>query len=119
MLPEFVCNFLATLTHPPWTKALRRDLHMTLEGEERIPFSFYVRPSPATAGSSCQTTSFSHYNALPSELQVYILTFCSAPTLFQLMKVSSGLRADVGKLFWADPEAYSSKVATPATSTAT
>ena len=106
MLPEFTCNFLTTLAHPPWTAALRRNVYMTLEGEERIPFSLYVQPDSAAAGSSCQATSFVCFNALPDELKLRILSFCSASTLFQLMRVSSGLRTEASKLFWAHPNAY-------------
>jgi hypothetical protein len=106
MLPEFTCNFLATLAHPPWTTALRRNVYMTLEGEERTPFSLYVQPSSAIVGSLSQTTLFLHFNALPDELQLRVLTFCPASTLFQLMRVSSSLRTEASKLFWAHPDAY-------------
>ena len=106
MLPEFTCNFLATLAHPPWTEALKRNLYITQEGEERMPFSLYVQSKPVLEGPFCQPTSFSHYNLLPVELQLRILTFCSASTLFQLMRVSSRIRAEASKLFWAYPGAY-------------
>ncbi|KAH6615284.1 hypothetical protein C7974DRAFT_403617 [Boeremia exigua] len=105
MLPEFACNFLATLAHPPWTTALRRDLYMTVEGEEQTPFSLYVQSSPTRTGSFCQTTSLSRFSMLPPELQFRILTFCPASTLFQLMRVSSMLRTEASKLFWAHSDA--------------
>ena len=105
MLPEYTCNFLATLAHPPWRTALRRTLHMTLEGEERTLFSYYVQPSSAQAASWSHTTFFP-FKALPDELQLRVLGFCSASTLFQLMRVSSWLRTEASKLFWAHPGAY-------------
>ncbi|XP_014562180.1 hypothetical protein COCVIDRAFT_84881 [Bipolaris victoriae FI3] len=77
MLPEFICNFLATLAHPPWTNAIRHNNNQLLR-----------------------------FNTLPAELQLRVLTLCSASTLFQLMRVSSGLRKEASKLFWAHPDAY-------------
>jgi hypothetical protein len=106
MLPEFTCNFLATPAHPPWTTAPRRNLYMNLDGEEQTPFSLYVQPSSSVVESLCEATLFLHFNALPEELQLRVLTFCSASTLFQLMRVSSGLRLEASKLFWAYPDAY-------------
>jgi hypothetical protein len=106
MLPEFTCNFLATLAHPPWTAVPKHNIYMTIEGEEQFPFSVYVQPKPVSEGPIRQPTSFSYFNALPIELQLHILTFCSASTLFQLMRVSSGIRVKASKLFWAYPRAY-------------
>ncbi len=79
---------------------------MTTKGEERFPFSVYVQPKPVSKGPIRQPASFSHFNALPVELQLHILTLCSASTLFQLMRVSSGIRVEASKLFWAYPGAY-------------
>jgi hypothetical protein len=78
---------------------------MTLSGEERTPFALYVQPSAtgSSTGSSCQNSLFSLFNALPAELQLRVLTFCSASTLFQLMRVSSSLRIEASKLFWGHP----------------
>jgi hypothetical protein len=73
---------------------------MTHAGEERIPFHFHVLPS------AVQSSSFSLFNKLPAELQLRILGLCSAPSLFQLMRVSSALRIEGAKLFWADPYTY-------------
>lgn len=106
MLPEFTCNFLATLAHPPWPAALRRNLYLTREGEERTPFHLYVRSRPILEGPCGQPVSFPCLTALPVELQLRILTFCSASTLFQLMRVSSSIRAEASKLFWAYSSAY-------------
>lgn len=106
MLPEYIPNFLATLAHPPWTEPLRHHLYMTLSGEQRTPFALYVQPSATSTNSICQNSLFILFNALPAELQLRILTFCSASTLFQLMRVSSSLRVEARKLFWAHPDAY-------------
>ncbi|KAF2844275.1 hypothetical protein T440DRAFT_27683 [Plenodomus tracheiphilus IPT5] len=106
MLPEFIPNFLATLSHPPWNKALQHNLHMTIEGEKRTPLSSYVQPSSSIIGSSSPTALFPYFNVLPDELQVHILTYCSSSTLFQLMKLSSALRTEASKLCWANTEAY-------------
>ena len=40
------------------------------------------------------------------EIQLHILAMCSTSTLFQLMHVSSKLRIEVSKLFWAKGDAY-------------
>ncbi|XP_014562439.1 hypothetical protein COCVIDRAFT_32903 [Bipolaris victoriae FI3] len=45
-------------------------------------------------------------STLPAELQFHVLTFCSASTLFQLMRVSSSLRKEAQKLFWAYSDTY-------------
>ena len=108
MFPQYVCNLLATLRHPPWTEELNWNLHMTMEGEERIPFHSYVRPSGApTCMPTCDDiSSIPQFSALPAELQLRILSFCSASTLFQLMRVSSALRIEASKLFWGNVDAY-------------
>jgi hypothetical protein len=78
---------------------------MTLDGEERIPFHSYVQSNVVQPRSSSQTSSFPDFNQLPTELQLRILTFCSAPTLYQIMRTSM-LRIEAAKLFWADPNTY-------------
>jgi hypothetical protein len=50
--------------------------------------------------------SFPQFSLLPTELQFYILSFCSPRILFQVMRVSSPLRLEASKLFWAHSEAY-------------
>jgi hypothetical protein len=79
---------------------------MTLEGERRIPFYSYVQPRRTTAALAGQGVLFRCFSALPLELQIRILTLCSARTLFQMMQVSSVLRAEACKVFWANPNAY-------------
>ncbi|KAF2185367.1 hypothetical protein K469DRAFT_708149 [Zopfia rhizophila CBS 207.26] len=106
MFPEYVCNLLATLRYPPWTKELNWGLHMTMEGEERIPFHSYVQPGTASTCFPGQISSMPQFSTLPVELQLRILSFCSARTLFQVMRVSSALRIEASKLFWANPDAY-------------
>jgi hypothetical protein len=106
MLPEFVPNFHATLSHPPWTKELRWGLHMTIAGEEQVPFHSYVQRRPTAASVPRYISSFPYFSILPTELQNHVLSFCSAQTLFQIMQVSSTLRTEASKLFWSSPTAY-------------
>ncbi|USP76450.1 hypothetical protein yc1106_03724 [Curvularia clavata] len=73
--------------------------------EKRTPFHLLIRPSPSIPCGQNQPT-LARFCTLPAELQVYILTFCSADTLFQLMDVSSALRLEASKIFWADPTLY-------------
>lgn len=78
---------------------------MTDDGEERIPFHLYVQSNAVQPRSSSQTSSFPALNRLPAELQLRILTFCSPPTLYQIMRTSA-LRTEAAKVFWADPNTY-------------
>jgi hypothetical protein len=106
MVPEFVPNFLATLSHPPWTREIRWGLRVTLHGEERVPYSSYIQHPSVTFSTRDPVASFTHFRLLPAELQIQILSFCSPCMLFQIMQVSSALRLKASKLFWAHPEAY-------------
>jgi hypothetical protein len=103
MLPEFVCNLTATLPRPPWRKGIDWDLHTTKEWEQRIPFCSYVK---LCAVANRQAFSFPQFTTLPAELQIHILAFCSASTLFQVMRVSSTLRVEASKLFWTISSAF-------------
>lgn len=105
-MEELACNFLASLAHPPWANPLQRKLYLSYEGEERVPFALYVQPHATTSGSQCQDSPSLAWSTLPTKLQLHVLTFCSIPTLFQLMHVSSILRKEAGKLFWGHPGAY-------------
>jgi hypothetical protein len=100
MLKQKTCNLLTTIPRPPWIKPLNWNLHVTFDGEERIPFHLFVHTRAAA------TLLFPQFGKLPTELQFRILAFCSAPTLFQAMRVSSRLRTEAIKLFWADPNTY-------------
>ncbi|KAI9661805.1 MAG: hypothetical protein M1821_009044 [Bathelium mastoideum] len=106
MLPQMVCNLLDTLSKPPWAKPLNWDLHMTVDGEEVIPFHLHVQHDAIEPTFPFQISSFPQFNKLPPELQLRVLSFCSACTLFQVMRVSSTLRIEAAKLFWADPNTY-------------
>lgn len=108
MRPEFACNLLETLPLPPWKEELNWGLHTTRKWEKRIPFSYYVQPTTSTITNSFrgQATSFHRFSTLAAELQLRILSVCPASTLFQLMHVSSTLRTEASKLFWANPGAY-------------
>ncbi|KAF5851838.1 hypothetical protein GGP41_000580 [Bipolaris sorokiniana] len=99
MTPEITCNLLATLAHPPWTKALRQNVYMTLYGEERTPFGLYIQPSGTTTDFLYPNKQLLRFNTLPAELQFQVLTFCSASTLFQLMRVSFSLRKEAYTYF--------------------
>lgn len=76
---------------------------MTVDKEDQTPFPLYVQPD---AAYTLHISPFPQFVQLPSEIQFHILTFCSAPTLFQIMRVSSVLRIEAAKLFWADPNTY-------------
>lgn len=108
MLPEFSCNLLEALPLPPWKGKLDWSLHTTRKWERRIPFPSYVRRTTSTTTDSLkeQTTVFLRFTSLPVELQLRIFGFCSACTLFQLMHVSSAVRIEASKLFWANPATY-------------
>jgi hypothetical protein len=106
MLPEFVPNFLATLSYPPWTEKLRWGLRFTVAGEEQVPFHSYVQGRSTETSMPLHDSTFPQFSTLPTELQNHILFMCSARTLFQVMQVSSALRAEASKLFWSNPGAY-------------
>jgi hypothetical protein len=105
MLPQFICNLIATLSYPPWTRELDWDLHTTIEWEKRVPFHAYVQRDAIAPGTSKQGSLFPQFNALPAELQLRILALCPPNTLFQVMRASSLLRVEASKLFWANPKA--------------
>ena len=90
--------FTMSVTHAiqkaPWTKPLNWDLHTNPYGEPCIPFSLYVRSERTTS-----YTALPGFWILPTELQIRILFFCDAPTLFQLMQVSTAMRVEAKKLF--------------------
>jgi hypothetical protein len=106
MRRQAVCNLLTTLSYPPWTKGLDRTVYMTPDGEERIPFHDYIKPTGLSTDTPRDSATLWAFNRLPAELQLHILTMCSASTLFQLMRVSSKLRTEASKLFWAKENAY-------------
>jgi hypothetical protein len=112
MLPEHVCNLVATLSGPSCKTPLNWNLHMTSEGEEQFPFHQHVRSERAGEVFKPQDSSRSLRNLptklqLPTELQWRVMDFCAdRATLWQLMHTSSGLRAEASKRFWADPHTY-------------
>jgi hypothetical protein len=108
MRPEFSCNLADALPLPPWENELDWSLHITQKWEKRIPFSSYVQPTASATTNSLQreAASFPQFSTLAAELQLRILGVCPASTLFQLMHVSSTLRPEASKLFWANPSAY-------------
>lgn len=105
MLPLFACNLLTATSLPPWKEGLDWGLYTTLEWEKRVPFHAYVCNSPTLTPADRRIYSFPQFSKLPSELQLRILALCPAHTLFQWMHVSSNLRIEASKLFWATPNA--------------
>jgi hypothetical protein len=99
MRRQAICNLLTTLSYPPWTKGLDRAVYMTPDGEERIPFYAYIQPTGVGTNTLQHSTTLWAFRQLPAEIQLHILTMCSASTLFQLMRVSSKLRTEASKLF--------------------
>jgi hypothetical protein len=106
MRPTLVPNLISLLSYPPWKEGLNWDLYATRMWEKRIPFHSYVYPDAVPDYLLGQVLSCTQFGALPAELQFRILAFCSANTLFQLMHVSSTLRREASKLFWANSKAY-------------
>lgn len=105
MWAQSVCNLLNTLCMPPWTTPLDWSLHITFNGEERIPFHIYVQCGSVQPYSSSQISSFPGFQRLPTELQLRILALCTAPSLIQTMRIPM-LRVECEKLFRADPNTY-------------
>ena len=83
-----------------WKRSLDFGLHSTHEGELQVPFPRHVRPAHPT---TTLEASFEQYTKLPAELQLQVLQFCDAATLFQLMHTSRSTRAEARKLFFSDP----------------
>jgi hypothetical protein len=106
MLPPFACFLAATLASSARQKELDWNLHTTQSWEKRIPFASYVQPSTAPNWLLQQASAVPQFSTLPVELQFRILSFCCAPTLFQIMHVSSTLRTEASKLFWSKSNAY-------------
>jgi len=100
-----VGNLLNLLPRPPWTQPLDWDLGMNWGGEKRVFFPAYVRHRDGNNTSNPSPTEFSSFERLPTELQLRILSCCSIPTLWQLMRTSSMLRIESSKLFWGHPDA--------------
>jgi hypothetical protein len=103
MYPPHSCNLAAMLSYPG---DLDWSLCMTREWEKRTPFYSYVRLDPAAYSISGQTSLFPGFSKLPAELQIRVLSYCPARTLFQVMRVSSMLRVEAAKFFWANPDAW-------------
>jgi hypothetical protein len=111
MLPENARNLMATLSYPPWKEEMDWSLLTTIKWEKRVTFHAYVSHSYVATRlrrqDLCgQVSSFPQFNTLPVELQLRVLALCPAHTLFQLMHVSSTLRTEASKLFWAIPNAF-------------
>ncbi|KAG9386030.1 hypothetical protein A1F94_002780 [Pyrenophora tritici-repentis] len=84
------------------TDTINEDVYATRYGETYIPFSAHIRPAPTPQTGS----EFHPFLRLPSELQLYTLSFCDNAILFKLMQVCSMLREEAGKLFWKQPDVW-------------
>ncbi|KAF2014164.1 hypothetical protein BU24DRAFT_423200 [Aaosphaeria arxii CBS 175.79] len=76
-----------------------------MDGEERIPFHSYITYEDAPPYTSSQAALLSRFTQLPTELQLRVLDFCSAPTLYRMMHISM-LRNEAAKRFWSQPDTY-------------
>lgn len=85
-----------------WKRPLDFSLHGTFYGELFSPFSSYVRQT----GWSKSNESIGQYACLPTELQLKILQFCDAATLFRLMHTSRNMRVEARKLFFSNPRVW-------------
>ncbi len=107
MRPESASNLIEALSYLPPDAEPDWSLCMTRQWEMRVPFGSYVRPDTVgTARGPQHDPLFPQFNNFPAELQLQILQRCSIDMLYQLMRVSSTLRAEASKLFWANPNAY-------------
>jgi hypothetical protein len=104
MLPAFACNLIATLPYPPWKKEQDWGLLTTQAWEKRVPFHTFVRHRSFATYTHGQVSLFPQFKKLPTEIQLRVLALCPAHTLFKLMHVSSMLRTEASKLFWANPD---------------
>src|SRR5690242_13722406 len=106
MRRQATCNLVKTLPHPPWSSSLDREVYMTPDGEERVPFHLYVQPTRNSVVAPTYSADLSMFDQLPDEIQLRILAVCPASTLFQLMHTSYKLRTEALKLFWGKRDAY-------------
>lgn len=85
----------------PWSTTRDWNLRATQGGETRLPFRLHVRQTHIDDDST--QGGFNQFAKLPAELQLHIMSFCGAATLFQLMHTSYSTRQQAQKLFWSDP----------------
>jgi hypothetical protein len=87
---------------------LKSPSHVDGAGQEHIPFHAYLEQSNSTPNGpqSNEATYHQYYPSLPLELQLHILKSCDAPTLFNLIRTCSSLRAHTNPLFWADRDVW-------------
>lgn len=97
------CKWITDISAPPWTDDSEW-VPLTVKPMCFTSFGHYVGIDAASP--SDQVNSFPQFSALPIEIQFRVLNFCPANTLFQIMHVSSTLRAEAMKLFWANPDVY-------------
>lgn len=97
-------NAICIFNNGSWVKPLNWNLEASRYGEPRAPFASYVQPDATDC--SAPSGNFPGFAILPAELQLHIVSFCDARTLFQLMHVSSATRAEAKKLFWSLPDTW-------------
>ncbi|OAL48448.1 hypothetical protein IQ07DRAFT_681852 [Pyrenochaeta sp. DS3sAY3a] len=106
MRPHFACYLSATLPDNPQNHKLEWDLYTSFQWEKRIPFHTYVQSTVTAKSLLEEVRSSSQLVPLPLEIQLHVLDFCSASTLFQVMHTSHKLRVEAAKLFWSQKNAY-------------
>ncbi|KAI8932007.1 hypothetical protein NX059_010903 [Plenodomus lindquistii] len=97
---------IATLSTTYQRDGIDWDFQITAEWERRIPFCSHVFLQTPEVSLQESGSLFPRFSELPSELQIQILSFCDASTLFQAMQTSPIVRAEASKLFWANQDAY-------------
>lgn len=82
-----------------WRNSLDSTFYMDHQGQLFKYFHQHIHQKPSIGLKG----SFHQYAKLPAELQLRIMQHCDAPTLFQLMHTTCGVRIEATKLFFSDP----------------
>jgi len=80
--------------------------HIDDQGDPLIPFATYIHHEAPSMQSLPNSEIFNRFTDFPSEIQMAIFRSCDAPTLFQLMRTCSNIRAEAQKLFWSHPATW-------------
>jgi len=80
--------------------------HVDDQGDPLIPFATYIHHESPSTQSLPNSEIFNRFTDFPSEIQTAIFRSCDAPTLFQLMRTCSNIRAEAQKLFWSHPTTW-------------
>ncbi|KAF9699182.1 hypothetical protein EKO04_002869 [Ascochyta lentis] len=85
-----------------WRNSFDSNLYMTQHGQSFKYFHQHIHQRRSIGSKG----SFHRYAELPAELQLRIMQFCDAPTLFQLMLTTHNIRIEATKLFFSDPATW-------------